>query len=155
MTMPPVIRAIGYWFTFFAGLALTSIGAGYAAVGTGTATADLPTWYKWAIAVFPTWSSAFGLTAATHWKNTGSNSDQDRHPGYKPERALDEEDRILAEAPIEELEDLDLAGTNVLRRNQEPLAEPTESPFFRDDTNPNQPRLEIDPDDLERAQDEK
>jgi hypothetical protein len=139
MTMPPVIRAIGYWITFFAGLLLTSLGAGFAAVGAGTTVADLPNWYKWALAVWPTWSSAFGLTAATHWKNT--NAEPERHPDYKPERALEEVE--------EEFEDAHLP------RNQEPMREPEDSGFFADpeptrvvrnwdeltDTNPDQPKL--------------
>ena len=101
--MPPVIRAIGYWATFFLGVTLQSISVGFAA--TGATLDDWPTWYKWAVAVLPTWSAAFGLTAATHWKNTGTQPE--RYPDYEPER-------VLAEAPVEELEDLDIAGTSVL-----------------------------------------
>jgi len=105
--MPPVVRSVGYYVTFFIGVGLTSISTGLQFAGWEMG--QYPTWLKIAIGAFPAWSAAFGLTAASHVPvREQVVLPSERYPDYLP-------DRVLAEAPIEELEDLDITGTGVLQ----------------------------------------
>jgi hypothetical protein len=125
---PPILRAIAYYVVFFGGVLVASLNAGFQLVG-GTVE-DYPTWYKFAaLGVWPVISSAFGLLAASNVdlnKNGKVEDDEDRYEDYVPERALVEPPEIEVREPI---------------TNQSEMTEPIMSPFFRDDTDPNQPKL--------------
>jgi hypothetical protein len=136
---PPILRAIAYYVVFFGGVLVASLNAGFQLVG-GTVE-DYPTWYKFAaLGVWPVISSAFGLLAASNVdlnKNGKVEDDEDRYEGYKPERAL-------SEIEVREMNAEEWAREEAKpdeHRNVEPMTEPIMSPFFRDDTDPNQPKL--------------
>lgn len=104
--MPPVVRAVGYYITFFGGVALTSITGGLYAAGIGVD--QYPLWLTIWLGAWPAWTAAFGLTAGSHVPiKEEVLTPRERHPGYVPDRVLVEDDS----GEDEEIEDLDIAGT--------------------------------------------
>lgn len=94
--MPPVVRSVGYYITFFGGLVLTSLQAGFQMAGWSID--QYPIWLKIGLGAWPAWCSAFGLTAASHVPvNEVVITPAERYQGYAP-------DRVLEEGPIEEIE---------------------------------------------------
>lgn len=103
--MPPVVRAIGYYTTFFGGLLISSLQAGFQIAGWNID--QYPIWFKIMIGAWPVWTTAFGLTAASHTPVSEEVvTPNERHPDYVP-------DRVLVDP--EELEDADIAGEAAVR----------------------------------------
>ena len=168
MAVPPIVRAVGYYITFFGGLAISSMSAGF--IAAGWSLDQYPVWLKVALGAWPIWSSAFGLTAASHTP-VREKVVQSRYEGYAPERALIEEE-IADERDFQAQADtLPPPGHQFMtsstdypapieETNQAELTDPGRSIFFEDDPQPtrtvqNEDTLQpgdLDPDDVKRAQ---
>jgi hypothetical protein len=142
MAMPPVVRAVGYYITFFGGLAISSLSAGF--VAAGWSLDQYPIWLKIAVGAWPIWSAAFGLTAASHTPvKEEVVQPSERYRGYKPERAAPEDLPVDATPAQEDnaydagFQDADFEDdpqpTQMIETNQPELGEPAMSPFFKRD----------------------
>jgi len=143
--MPPIVRAVGYYITFFGGLLISSLSAGF--VAAGWPLEQYPIWLKIALGAWPIWTAAFGLTAASHTPvKEEVITPIERNPGYVPDRVLVEDEPLYSPPPGQQFmtsstahpEPIEVTHEDEfedahLPSNQPELTDPETSTFFRDE----------------------